>query len=124
MANEPGTCGWIDLTVPNAEEVRRFYEAVLGWTTVNVPMGDYDDFAMVPPGAEAPVAGVCHARGANATQPSGWMLYWSVPNLDDALGKVRARGGEVVGDVRDMGEWGRMAVIRDPSGAPSVLIGP
>lgn len=114
----------MDLTVPNAEEARRFYESVLGWTTVNVPMGGYDDFAMVSPGAEAPVAGVCHTRGVNASQPGGWMVYWSVPNLDEALAKVRAAGGAVEGEVRDLGTYGRMAVMRDPSGAASVLIGP
>ena len=73
--NEPktGTIGWTDLTVENADAVRDFYQAVVGWTPGAVSMGDYDDYAMSPQGSEMPVAGICHARGVNAGQPPVWM---------------------------------------------------
>jgi hypothetical protein len=34
-----GTVGWFDLTVADADRVRDFYKAVVGWTTSAVPMG-------------------------------------------------------------------------------------
>jgi predicted enzyme related to lactoylglutathione lyase len=37
----PGKISWVDLTIPDAEAVRTFYEAVAGWTSDPVSMGDY-----------------------------------------------------------------------------------
>ena len=36
---ETGSMAWIDLTVKNAETVRDFYSAVVGWTSEEVDMG-------------------------------------------------------------------------------------
>lgn len=116
-----GTIGWMDLTVPNAVEVRDFYKAVIGWEQQDVPMGDYNDFAMTPPGRESAVTGVCHARGVNQGQPPCWMIYIIVANLDESLSAVRRHGGEVRSEIRDCGGYGRFCVIRDPSGAYAAL---
>jgi hypothetical protein len=36
---------------------------IAGWVPSPVAVGDYEDYCMTPPGAEQPVAGICHARG-------------------------------------------------------------
>jgi predicted enzyme related to lactoylglutathione lyase len=82
---------WHDLAVRDADTVRDWYCAVLGWRAVPVPMDGYDDYAMCPPGSDEPVAGICHARG----------------------GKVVAPVREVMG--------GRVAVVQDPAGAVMAL---
>jgi hypothetical protein len=76
-----GQVGWIDLTVPDAEAVRDFYQHVTGWTASPVDMGGYQDYCMNPPGAGQPVAGICHARGVNAGLPPVWMIYITVAEL-------------------------------------------
>ena len=111
-----GAIAWADLTVADAPAVRDFYAAVCGWTPTEVAMGDYADYAMAPEGGD-PVAGVCHARGDNAGLPAQWILYVTVENLDRSVAECTARGGALVTPVRDMGEYGRMAVVRDPAGA-------
>ena len=58
---KPGTITWQDLTVGDAEALRDFYAAVVGWTPEPVKMGDYADFTMKAD--TEPVAGICHARG-------------------------------------------------------------
>jgi predicted enzyme related to lactoylglutathione lyase len=118
-----GTIGWIDLAVPDAAAVRDFYKAVVGWETSEVPMGEYADYCVHPPGAAA-VAGVCHARGDNANLPAAWLIYVTVADLDASLAACRQRGGEVLGPPRDLGDYGRVAVIRDPAGAACALIQP
>jgi predicted enzyme related to lactoylglutathione lyase len=70
MADTTGTIGWIDMTVDDAETVRDFYKAVVGWGHENVSMGDYADFSMTTPCGEA-VSGICHARGSNAGLAGG-----------------------------------------------------
>lgn len=118
-APKPGAIAWRDLTVEDPARVRDFYAAVVGWTPEPVSMGDYEDWNMVGPDG-APVAGVCHARGANAELPPVWLLYVVVEDLDASLEQVRARGGEVVTAVRAMGEH-RWVVVRDPAGAAVAL---
>jgi len=60
-----GSIAWRDLTVPDAEGVRDFYSAVVGWTSSAVQMDGYSDFSMVTPASGKTVAGICHARGVN-----------------------------------------------------------
>ena len=118
---EVGTIGWFDLTVPNAEEVRDFYAAVAGWTPEPVSMGDYSDFTMMRDGSEAPVAGICHARGTNASQPAVWMMYIVVADLDASIAAATERGGQIVVGPKKAGPQARYCVIRDPGGAMAGL---
>ena len=119
-----GTITWIDLTVDDADKVRDFYSEVVGWEESPVSMGDYDDYAMIPPSAEQPAAGICHARGVNKDQPAVWMIYINVENLENSLAACTKNGGEVISGPRDLGKYGRMAVIKDPAGAIAGLFEP
>lgn len=120
---QPGRINWMDLTVPDADAVKSFYSSVTGWNPQDVSMGAYNDYCMLPPGQEAPVAGICHSRGGNASIPPVWLVYINVENLDDSLAKVRELGGEVVGEPRG-GPEGRFCVIKDPAGAYAALYQP
>ena len=115
-----GKIGWLDLTVPDADSVSQFYQAVAGWTRSAVEMEGYSDFCMHPPGIEHPVAGICHARGNNAGLPAQWLMYITVANLAGSLAACRAGGGEVIREPGAAGE-GQFAVIRDPAGAICAL---
>jgi predicted enzyme related to lactoylglutathione lyase len=115
----PGTIGWTDLTVPDAAALRDFYQAVAGWTSMALSMGDYDDFVMQAPGGQA-VAGVCHARGANAGVPPVWLVYITVPDLDAAMRRCTELGGTVLAGRRKAGP-GSFCIIRDPAGAVAGL---
>lgn len=108
---EMGRAGWIDLTVEDAPKLRDFYAAVVNWSAEEVPMGDYADYAMNPPGSDQAAAGVCHRRGQNADVPTGWMVYFTVPDLDAALKAAEARGGTILRHSEGM------AFLKDPSGA-------
>jgi predicted enzyme related to lactoylglutathione lyase len=120
-AKSVGSIAWTDLSVPDAEEVRRFYQEVVGWSASAVDMGDYNDFTMIPQGSETPVAGVCHAKGVNADLPPVWLIYIVVPNLEESLAACRDGGGKVLLGPKSMGPGSAYAVIRDPAGAVSAL---
>ena len=120
---QPGTITWWDLTVPNAAAVRDFYAQVVGWTSRDHPMGDYVDYDIRTPAGDKTVAGICHARGANADIPPQWLPYIHVEDVEGAAGRCRDAGGEVVAGPRRMGP-GMFCVIRDPAGAVAALYGP
>lgn len=117
----PGTIGWIDLTVDDAESLRDFYADVVGWTPESVDMGEYADFSMNDARGEAR-AGVCFRRGANEDQPGGWVPYFVVEDLEASLARCRERGAELLREPR--GEGARFAVVKDPSGAICALYQP
>lgn len=119
-ATPVGSILWTDLTVSDAESIRRFYQTVVGWEHAPVDMGGYSDYCMNLPGSGKTVAGICHARGENAHLPPQWLIYITVADLDESVRKYCGAGGQVVAPIREMG-GGRMAVIRDPAGAVAAL---
>ena len=86
-------------------------------------MGGYSDYCMNAPQSGETVAGICHARGANANLPAQWLIYIIVANLEASLQQCTRLGGKVICPVRQMGE-GIMAVIQDPAGAVAGLFQP
>jgi predicted enzyme related to lactoylglutathione lyase len=117
-----GHVAWQDVTVEHAERLRDFYCAVAGWTAQPLDMGGYADFTMHAPDGEC-VAGVCHARGANARLPPQWLVYITVPDVTRAAARCVELGGRVLDGPRSMGER-RFCVIQDPAGAVAGLITP
>jgi uncharacterized protein len=119
-----GSITWTDLTVENAERIRDFYGAVVGWTASGVDMGGYDDFTMNDPETGTPVAGVCHARGGNADLPPAWLIYVNVEDIVRSVARCIELGGQVISGPKEMGGQGRYCVIRDPAGAALALFEP
>ena len=118
-----GTVGWFDLTVPDADVVRDFYQAVVGWSATGVDMGGYSDYMMNTLDGQG-IAGVCWKRGANADIPSQWLMYIHVADLDASILACGRSGGAVLVGPKEMGPYGRYCVIRDPAGAVCALIQP
>ena len=112
-----GAITWFDLTVPDADHIRNFYKQVVGWKSMDISMGEYNDYCMVSPADDKVRSGVCHARGANASIPPAWIMYINVANLDESIAEVLKGGGEVVNGPRKMGEKARYCIIKDPAGA-------
>lgn len=114
--SKPGTVGWIDITVKNADELMDFYSKVVGWRASPVSMGDYNDYSMVAPDDDTTVCGICHRLGVNKGIPSQWIIYVYVEDLDLSMLSCRELGGKVIHGPKSMGA-DRYCIIRDPSGA-------
>ena len=117
---EIGTILWRDVTVEKADELRAFYESVVGWKSSAVEMDGYSDFSMSAPESGEDVAGICHARGPNTDLPPQWLMYVVVANIQASAKHCVELGGEVVTGPRAMG-GGMLCVIRDPQGAVCAL---
>lgn len=115
----PGTIAWHDLTVDNAEVLRDFYSAVVGWKPSPVPVGDYADYSMTSEDGTT-VAGISHAKGTNEGIPPQWLVYVVVKNLKASLAECMKHGGTVLHGPRDI-HGALFAVIQDPAGAVAGL---
>ena len=116
-----GSIGWFDLTVPNADQVRDFYAAVVGWKWTALDMNGYSDYCMNLPSTGDTVAGICHTRAVNASMPPHWLLYITVANLEQSLKHVEELGGKAIVPIRGHAGQGRFVVIQDPAGAVVAL---
>lgn len=117
--SQVGTIISADLTVDQADDVRDFYEQVIGWEHVDIEMGGYSDYLMQTKEG-VPVAGVCHQAGPNAGLPKVWMVYFQVEDLEKSLEAVRRLGGKVLREPEGT-SCGSFAVIEYPAGAICAL---
>jgi predicted enzyme related to lactoylglutathione lyase len=118
---EIGEIVWVDLTVPDAQNVQDFYRSVIGWDASAFKMGDYNDYVVKTPENKATVAGICHARGDNAALPPQWLVYVKVRSLDESLAAAQSKGGQVLAGPKQFGN-ARYCVIKDPNGAAFAII--
>jgi len=129
--NKVGDMAWMDLSVPNAVEVKNFYQGLLGWESQGIAMTtgeeSYEDFQVGPTSsikkdssASDFVTGVCHAKGANADMPAAWLPYFLVSDIDLAVKFVTDNAGALVTPIKSMGD-DQFVVIKDPAGAMSAL---
>ena len=123
MSNTFGKIGWIDMTVADADGVRDFYKAVVGWNVEDTSMGDYSDYTMMSPDDGDAIAGICHARGANTGLPGGWLIYITVADVTASAAACVANGGKVIVEPGGLA-GGQFCVIEDPSGATAALYQP
>ena len=117
---EVGSIVWHDLTVENAEQLKDFYAAVVGWQPDAVSMGDYNDFNMNNPVSGETTAGVCHARGGNQGLPAQWLMYVKVANATQSAEQCVALGGKILNGPVTMG-GDTYYTIQDPAGAAMAI---
>lgn len=119
-----GTINWRDLTTNHAEELRQFYQSVLGWTSEGISMKDgndvYNDYIMKDSSGN-PVAGICHHRGVNTGIPPQWIIYVSVENVEESLEKAILSGGKLLKEHTAKDGTLVYAMIEDPAGAVFAL---
>ena len=107
---EPGTFCWVDLSTPEPAAAKAFYGELFGWTASDAPIVTLDGH---------PVAAIVEQPASESERgvPPHWNSYITVDDVDAVAARVPELGGELVAPPFDVMEAGRMAVIRDPSGA-------
>lgn len=116
-----GIIKWVDLTVDNADEVRDFYEAVVGWTHQTLENEGRDDYIMLHRDSGNVATGICWQKGSLKGLPQQWLPYVTVDDLDDSMRSADAAGGKVIFGPRDSETMGRWCVVEDPAGAVMAL---
>jgi uncharacterized protein len=113
----PGTFCWADLGTTDAEAAKGFYTRVFGWEAVDAPAGEagtYTTFKL----AGRDVAAMYELGEEERERLSPhWSSYVSVEDVDALAERVRELDGELLADPFDVMAAGRMAVVRDPTGA-------
>jgi lactoylglutathione lyase len=120
MPKSNGKISWVDLTIPDAETVRDFYHAVVGWTPEGLSIGDYEDYVMKRDNGDA-AAGICWKKNDNANLPAQWMIYITVSDMDSAIEQAKAKGGKIREIRKDDKNRPYVVYVEDPAGAVCAL---
>jgi predicted enzyme related to lactoylglutathione lyase len=115
---KPGNFCWFELATSDQAAAKKFYSGLFGWTANDSPMGPDSFYTMFQlRGKNVGAAYTLDAEQAKQGVPSHWGTYVTVTNVDAATAKAKTLGGTVLVDPMDVADHGRMAVLRDPTGA-------
>lgn len=113
---KPGNFCWFELATSDQAAAKKFYGDLFGWTANDAPMGPDVFYTMF----QLRGRNVAAAYKLDQTQqgvPPHWGTYVAVTSADETSAKAKTLGGAVIFDPMDVAEHGRMAVLRDPTGA-------
>lgn len=117
--HRPGEFVWFDLLVDDPDAARAFYGPLFGWTFEPLDDGSFD--TIVNQGR--PIGGLIrHTPHDDRTPDDVWLPSLSVADVDRSVANARAAGADILRKPRDLGERGRVAVLRDPGGAPFAVM--
>lgn len=105
---------WVDAMFSDLEGAKRFYGDVLGWT-FGESSEEYGNYTQAYADGKAVAAVVPPMPGAEGQ--SAWCLYFASKDAAATTAKVRTAGGEVVMEPMQVGDFGTMALAKEPSGA-------
>lgn len=113
----PGAFVWNELATSDVGAARDFYAQTLGWTfdEFELPDGRY----WVAKSGDAVVGGLggFDTAAVPGTTSSAWFAFVGVDDVDARVARAVAHGGTVIQAPHDVPSVGRVAVVRDPTGA-------
>lgn len=104
---------WADLSTFDLENIKKFYSKLFGWQYqseqgYNIGLANNKESS-----------GICTMpeKFKKINMPSFWMSYVQVSDIESIVKKSEKNGGKVEVYPEDFGGFGKVALIRDPSGA-------
>lgn len=118
----PGFPCWFELTSTAPERSRAFFAELFGWQMQDTDMGPMGVYTFLANGSGTVGALWGMPAEQRAAQiPSYWGVFFLVADCDRASAEAARLGATVVVPPMDIADYGRMAVITDPSGATCSL---
>jgi len=114
----PGRFCWFELSTPDQNAAKAFYEPLFGWTHQDFPMGPDQAYTMFE--KDGLNLGAAYTMGEQEKAfgvPPHWNLYIAVESADATAEKAKQLGGKLLVPPFDVMTVGRMAVVQDPAGA-------
>lgn len=117
---QQGEFCWNELMTPDVKKAKEFYGALFGWKSQDHEM-EQMTYTLFTQG-EKEIGGMLQTpKGQEKQIPPHWMSYISVENLDGMLATASKLGATVTMPATAAGDFGRFAIIVDPTGAHVAL---
>ena len=107
----------VELHTKDLAKAKAFYGKLFGWKLEDMPMpGNGGSYTMISVGD-----GTGGGMMSESQTPPHWLAYVGVDDIQASTKKAKELGATVLQDVMEVGEYGSMSVIRDPTGATLAL---
>jgi predicted enzyme related to lactoylglutathione lyase len=106
----------VELHTGDLAKAKAFYSGLFGWNLQDMPMPGGGSYTMINVG-EGTGGGMMGDPGV----PPHWMAYIGVDDAVATTAKAKSLGATVVQDVMEVGDYGWMSVMTDPTGATFAL---
>ena len=109
----------VELHTNDLAKAKTFYSKLFGWKLKDMPMpGGGGSYTMIEVG-EGTGGGMMTAQPAGS--PPRWQAYVGVDDVVASTRKAKELGAKVMMDKTEVGDFGFMSVIIDPTGAAIAL---
>ena len=108
----------IELHTGDLAKAKAFYSSLFDWKLQDMPMPDGGSYTMINVG-EGTGGGMMSTPAPGV--PPHWLAYVGVDDVAAATEKARALGAAVVQDVMEVGGYGWLSILTDPTGATFAL---
>jgi len=117
----PGKFVWHDLMTNDVTAVKKFYGELFGWKYIGTddPKAKYTTITQ----NGRPIGGIVFVENLeDGSNPSQWMSYISVEDVDKAVEFYKNNDGNILREAWNQNGRGRMAIVQDAQGALLALL--
>jgi predicted enzyme related to lactoylglutathione lyase len=107
---------WNELRTRDATRAKTFYAETIGWTFDAVPASEGATYWIAMMDGQ-PVAGLFELTDRFKDVPESWIPFLAVDDVDARVTKAEAAGAKLMIPIFDVPNVGRIAMLREPSGA-------
>lgn len=108
----------VELHTGDIARAKEFYGKLFDWKLQDVPMPGGGSYTLIQVG-QGTGGGMTVNQAPGA--PPHWLAYVGVDDVRASTRKARELGAKIVMDVMEVGEFGTMSMITDPTGATLAL---
>lgn len=115
-----------EIEADNVDRAKKFYTDAFGWKMEQMGQ-EFGEYVVITTGDPKQPGGI---NGGLYKDPSGkknlnaYSCVVSVDNIEEAMEKVKAAGGEIIGEVMDIPTVGKNAKAKDTEGNMFSLLEP
>jgi len=107
----------VELHTKDVAKAKKFYGGLFGWKLEDMPMpGGAGAYTMVGVGD-----GTGGGMMSDSNAPPHWLAYVGVDDIQASTKRAKELGATILQDVMQVGDFGWMSVLRDPTGATLAL---
>lgn len=114
-----GQFAWDEVLAPDVSELRRFYESVFGWSSMETPIENTGVYSLFKVGQDNVAGGI--SMPDDSDHPAYWLPYLYADDLDQRSAQAASLGAVTCVPPQDIPGIGRFAVHTDPTGSNFAL---
>ena len=103
---------WFEYVTTDIQKAKGFFGELFGWTAQEMPKSELGGYTMIASG-ERTIGGYL-ATPEGAPKQAHWLSHLGVKSAAETAAQVQKLGGKLLKGPIKMGEFGTMAIVKDP----------